>query len=287
MSLFSSKSTDLAIPLKPLLQRIFVAALVGLSVLLLFLERSNNGLSASIRMAITDGVVPVIDVMSAPMDAINSATTAIDDVMLVYQENARLREENRRLLHWQHAARALEVENNSLRELMHYHPQHAISYITAQVVGDTTSGLNQQILIAAGENQGVKLYQAVINENGLLGRVINVGKDSSQVMLISDINSRIPVAGQQTGLKTILAGDRSAQPYLRFKHAKKMPKAGELIVTTGDGDVFPPGLVVGKVQEQDGGAWRVSPNVDLEALHYVRVVSFSKKAQPHSVTLKP
>lgn len=276
MSVFRSKGLDVAIPLKPLLQRMFVAALVALSVMLLFVGRSHNGLSTTIRMTLMDMVVPVVDALSAPVETANNLVAAADEVMVVYRENQRLKEENMRLLQWQQAARALEVENQSLRELMHYHPQHAISYVTARVVGKMGGPFTHQVVISAGSDQGIQPYQAVVNERGLVGRIVNVGRNTSEVLLLTDMNSRLPVMTQESGFKTILAGDRSDLPYLRFAYEKQAPALGESVVTTGDGSVFPPGLLVGKVFAESDGHWRVRPRVDFSTLHYVRVVDFAK-----------
>lgn len=280
MSVFRSKGLDVAIPIKPLLQRMFVAALVACSVMLLFMERTENGMSTMLRMAMTDALVPVIDTVSAPVKTVRQLVDAAEDVMTVYTENKRLRDENARLMQWQQAAHALEVENSALRGLMRYHPQHATSYVSARVVGQMNGPFANQVVISAGSDQGVKPYQAVINEYGLVGRISTVGKNSSRVLLLSDMNSRIPVMAQTSGLKSILAGDQTELPYLRFAYGKQTPELGEAIMTTGDGDVFPPGLIVGKVFAESEGHWRVRPLVDFSTLHFVRVVDFSERVSP-------
>lgn len=277
MSVFRSKGIDVAIPIKPLLQRMLIAALVACSVLLLFMERTENGVSTILRMALTDALVPVVEVVSAPVQTARGLATAAQDMFWVYSENKRLRDENARLMQWQQAAHALEVENSALRGLMRYHPQHATAYISARVVGQMNGPFANQVVISAGSEQGVKPYQAVINEFGLVGRVSTVGKNSSRVLLLTDMNSRIPVMAQSSGLKSVLAGDQSELPYLRFAYGKQSPELGEAVITTGDGDVFPSGLMVGKVFAESDGHWRVRPLVDLSTLHFVRVVDFSER----------
>lgn len=268
--------------MKPIIQGGLGIAAFTLSIFLIFSERSHNGVADSVRASLLDGLVPVLDVLSKPVDALERGAQAVGDYWAVYDENAQLKLENERLLQWQTAALNAESENQSLRELLNYHPAQATSFVSAKVVGNAGNSLAHRIRIDAGAMQGVKKHQAVMNERGLLGRVISVGRHSAEVLLITDMNSRVPVMTEPGGLRAILAGDRSDLPHLTLASSRKAPGLGEMVVTASDGQIFPAGLPIGKVFSEANGHWNVRPLADLATLRFVRVVSFDRPATAFS-----
>ena len=270
-----------AIPMRPLLQRLLGVAAATSLIFLLFSEKSENGFASSVRSTMMDGLIPVLDVLSRPVEAAGGVADDVSSVWAVREENARLKLENERLLQWQSAALRFESENQALRELLNYHPAHAKSSVSAKVIGNAGNSLAHRIRIDAGSVQGIRKDQAVMNEQGLIGRVISVGKRSAEILLITDMNSRIPVMTDPSGMRSILIGDRSDLPYLSFASARHNPTLGEMVVTSADGDIFPAGLPVGKVFSAEDGRWNVRPLVDLTTLRYVRVMAFDTPAPKH------
>ncbi len=266
-------ASDVAIPVKPLLQRALLVALVTLCLVMLFAGRNQNAMVQSARATLMDGVMPVMHALSKPVTAFNELTAQINDYFTVYADNERLRLENQRLLEWQSTALKLVAENEGLRSLLHYQPQQGRSYVTAKVVGHTANSMSQRLMINAGTAQGVQVHHAVMTKEGLIGRVITAGKHSAEIMLITDMNSRIPVITEPTGVRSILAGNRSELPHLAFVSLRTKPQLGDLVVTSADGDLFPAGLPVGKLFAEDDGQWQVRPFVDLATVRYVQVIA--------------
>ncbi len=275
MSRSRNYAGSVAISFKPLIQRAFVVLFVFASAGLIVMERNDNQLVSQLRMMMTDAIVPVVDTLSQPVEAFDRLTTRMANYVSVYEQNNQLRAENTRLLQWQQAAQALEAENQSLRGLMQYNPQGATRFISAKVVGNMGSHLSHTAVINVGSEQGVALHQAVINEHGLVGRVTDVGAQTSRILLLTDMGSRIPVTTQPGNSKSILAGDRSAMPHLNFVDARHAPQIGDMVVSAGDGGVFPPGLAIGKVFSVTDDSWYIRPFVDFNRMQYVRVVDFS------------
>lgn len=275
VSRFNAQIGENALPIRPFIEKGFATILLFFSLFIFFSSRYEDGFAASLRMALSDGVVPVIEAISAPAQAVKSVGTYIDDLFFVFHKNRELKLENSRLMQWHHTAQALAIENESLRNLMGYHPEHANAYISAKVIGNMGSNLSHSLLINAGAEQGVKPHQAVINEYGLIGRTIEVGKNSARILLMTDINSRIPISIEPSGIKTILAGDRSNMPQLHFVDAKSSPELGAQVVTASDGGVFPAGLPIGRIFSKSEDGWFIKPYADTKRIGFVRVVDFA------------
>ncbi|MDG1708771.1 MAG: rod shape-determining protein MreC, partial [Emcibacteraceae bacterium] len=139
----------------------------------------------------------------------------------------------------------------------------------------------KSMLINSGTIDGVKKGHAVVNEDGVIGRTINVAGSASRVLLLSDINSRIPVKFAETGVNVILAGDNSELQQVEFMPTDEIANVGDQIVTSGMGGIFPPDLPVGEVSEiTDFGAIKIQPSVNLNRLNYVSVIEYEIASFP-------
>jgi rod shape-determining protein MreC len=141
-------------------------------------------------------------------------------------------------------------------------------------VADSGGAFAQSILIAAGSRDGVAKGQAAMTSEGLVGRVTQAGYRSARVLLITDINSRIPVRVGEAGDRAILAGDNSSRPKLIYLGVKSAVAPGDRIVTSGDAGAFPPGLPVGRVVATDDSTAVIETFVSRERLQYVEVLDF-------------
>lgn len=264
----------LAMPVRVLAQRFAYALLVALALALLVVARTENAVIERFRSVVLEVAAPVLSLISAPVQTVNRFADVIHDHLYVYEENARLRQDNARLLHWQEVARRLEQENVRLRGLAAAGNEIQQNFISARVIGDSGGAFVRTLLLGAGESSGIKRGYSVIAENGLVGRVVETAQRASRVLLITDLNSRIPVMFENSRRRAILAGDNSDVARIEYLPAGPLPASGERVVTSGDGGLFPPGLVVGTVIISDAGAVRVQPLVDFDRLEFVSVLQF-------------
>jgi rod shape-determining protein MreC len=249
----------------------------ALALLLLILSRTQPVMIASVRTHTIDMLAPVLDAISRPMAVIERAGTAVRDTVASRADNLRLRDENAHLLEWQNAVVSLEKENRELRSLLHFKAEPGLSYVSARVIADVGGAYVRGLIVTAGKVDGVREGMAAMTGDGLIGRVVEVGDWSSRVLLISDLNSRIPVTIAETGDRAILAGDNSAQPKLLFMPRDASASDGARVLTSGHGGVFPPNLPVGILQETSRGVYNVVPTADLGRVTYVRLVDFDLK----------
>ena len=244
---------------------------------LLVLGRAQPQLIENGRMHMIDSLAPALDAIAWPMAAAEGALTRVQSYMSLQEENQRLRAGNAQLTQWQNALVALQNENRELRGLLHFKTEPNLAYISARVIADTGGPFVRGLIVTAGKLDGVREGMAAMTGDGLIGRVVEAGDWSSRVLLITDLNSRIPVTVAGSGDRAILAGDNSNQPKLLYLPHDAVLNPGARVITSGHGGIFPPGLPIGVVTESARGAYSVAPAADLGRINYVRLVDFSLK----------
>ena len=264
----------IAAPFKGLAQRFAYLGLVVSAFALMMLGKADTVLVERLRGQVTDAVAPILDVASRPLATVADVVARVRELADLGAENVRLREERDRLLQWQTVARRLEAENRSLKTMLNFNPDPDASFVTARVIADTGGVFANSVLLNAGAREGVVKGMAAITGEGLVGRVSSVGARSSRVLLITDLNSHIPVLMESTGTRAILAGDNTDTPRLVHLPPGATASPGERVVTSGHGGVFPPRLPIGIVVSVNDSGIRVRPFVDRDRLEYVRVVDF-------------
>lgn len=260
--------------LRATLQRTAPGLLIALSVALIMLGKADQGVFASLRTAVTDDSAPVLAALSRPLGLAAAAVERVRGIAMMYQDNQRLERDNARLLQWQQVALKLSEQNARLRNLLHAVPDKAPSFVTTRVIGSSGGGFVRTLMVDAGTDQGAARGQAAIAGDGLVGRLTEVGSRAARVLLITDLNSRVPVVIARSHENAILAGDNSDQPRLLFVKDPEAVKIGDRVVTSGDGGVFPPGLPVGVVAGSEGGVPRIEPYARLSQLDYLMIVDY-------------
>jgi len=107
---------------------------------------------------------------------------------------------------------------------------------------------------------------------GLVGRISGVAQNTARVILLTDASSRIPAVIQPSGQKAIVSGDNTSAPPVDFLENPDLVRAGDRVISSGDGGVFPAGLLIGQIAEDPGGRLRVRLAADYERLEFLRVL---------------
>jgi rod shape-determining protein MreC len=259
---------------RAMIERITFPLFVLLSAVMIVLGKADQVSIESLRNSVMDAAAPALEMLSRPSTLLDTAVSRARDFVTVYQENARLAEENERLLGWQQAALRLAAENAQLRDLLRVAPEPATSFVTARVIANSGGAYVRSVMVNAGRENGVVRGEAAVTGEGLIGRVSEVGSRAARILLITDLNSRVPVIIEGSRQRAVLAGDNSEHPSLRYLEAGAAIRIGDRIVTSGQGGVFPPGLPVGVVATFDGELARVEPFVELSRVDYLRLVDY-------------
>jgi rod shape-determining protein MreC len=241
---------------------------------MIIVGKADQVVLQSLTLAVIDTAAPALDLLSRPAAVLDAATDRVRGFLVVYRDNARLAEENERLLGWQEVALRLAAENAELRRLSSLASEPAASFVTARVIADSGGPYARSVIVDAGRDAGVARGQAAIMAEGLVGRAAEVGKRAARILLITDMNSRVPVVVEGTRQRAILAGDNSPRPSLRYVDAGATMRIGDRIVTAGQGGIFPPGIPVGVIASIDGEAAQVEPSAALSRIDYLRIADY-------------
>ncbi len=260
--------------IKSLLQRFAFLALIGVTFALMLIGKADTVLVERARIAVTDAVTPLLRIMSEPASAIAGTISNIRELAAIRTENAALREANARLMQWQSLAQKLDSENRDLRQQLAVVPEPPSRFVTARVVADTGGAFAQSVIVNSGSADGVAKGQVVMSGEGLVGRVMQAGNHSARVLLITDINSKLPVLVGESGTRAIMAGENGGRPRLLYLSAKTVVAPGDKVVTSGDADAFPIGLPVGQVARISDGIVEIEPHMSGDKLQYVRIFDF-------------
>ena len=273
-----SRSTyRFATPLPGLAQRFTLLGLVIAALTLMLVAKADVAMMERVRAQVTDSVAPIIDIMSRPISIANDAIVQFNSLAKIHERNKSLSQDKERLMHWQSVARMLEAENQALRAQLKYVPGPQASYVSARVIADTGGAFAHSVLLNIGHQPGVDKGHAVVTGDGLIGRVESVGSRATRVLLVSDLNSRIPVLIEATRTRAILAGNNSNRPRLIHLAPGATVSPGDRIVTSGHGGVFPVGLPVGLVDAVNESGISILPFVPRDRLEYVRILDFGLK----------
>lgn len=249
------------------------AFLVLLSFSLMVMHKVSPMPVERLRASISDFTSPALSALSAPIG------TAVDSIGVVASfrdlraENIQLRNENVQLRQWYEAALRMQAENKSLRELLNVKVDPSMSFVTARVISDAGGSFVKSVLLPVGKSEGVHKGSAVMSGHGLVGRVMETGDHAARVLLISDLNSRIPVVVQNTRIKAILAGKNKELLRLERLPPDSGMTIGARVITSGDGGQLPADLPIGEIVSSDeSGVW-VKPLSDIARMTYVQVIN--------------
>lgn len=254
------------------IRRIFVGAVVLFLLLIFLVWRIDSPRVERLRAQIVDQVVPSFDWMLVPVTRLVDMVDAFQSYAQLFEQNQELRRELQQMKAWKEAALQLEQKNAKLLDLNNVRLDPTLTYVTGTVLADSGSPFRQSVLINIGARDGIVDGWAATDGLGLVGRISGVGEGSSRVLLLTDVNSRVPVQLQPSGQTAILSGDNTPTPVLDFVDAPELVRPGDRVVSSGDGGVFPPGLLVGQVALGRDGRLRVRLAAEYERLEFLRIL---------------
>ena len=249
------------------------ALLLLLSITLIIFHSTNSKVVERIRASTIDVISPFLSITSAP---VTSVINSIDDVSAfqdIKADNIRLKSENEKLKKWYEAALKLQAENRSFRDLLNVKVDRTLSFVTSRIISDAGSSFVKSVLLPVGTNDKVRKDSAVMSGQSLIGRITEVGATSSRVLLVTDLNSRIPVIIQNTRTRAILAGKNTDLLRLERLPQDSGITIGTRVVTSGDDAQLPAEIPIGTIVAVNAeGVW-VRPLSDISKLTYVQVVN--------------
>ncbi len=261
-------SEDFTGPLKRLLLGVVLLCLFAI----FMVWRIDSPRVERFRLAVIDRVVPSFDWAMVPVTGTINLVRDFQSYQRIYQQNQELRRELQQMKSWKEAALQLEQENARLLDLNSVRLDPRLTHVTGVVMADSGSPFRQSVLLNVGRRDGVLDGWATMDGLGLVGRISGVGENASRVILLTDTTSRIPAVIQPSGQNAIVVGDNTRSPPVDFLENPDLVRPGDRVVSSGDGGVFPAGLVIGQVAKDPGGRLRVRLSADYERLEFLRVL---------------
>jgi len=276
---------DLKLPLTLAVVAATVVAILAALVLLVADRRAALAVSgfASARNAVARGLAPAGEVLEAPVRWAGDGIDAIGGYFFAVSENRRLKARIRDLETWRDEAVALRNVNERYEALLKLKTDPPAPFVAARSVLDVRGPFANARVLDAGAAAGVQVGDPVMSENGLVGRIVGVVPHASRVLMLTDVESRTPVLVDRTNARALLTGDGGPNPRLEYIRGQNPVKEGDVLLTSGDGGVFPRGLPVGVVAKDLRGAWRARLYSDLTPIDYVRILLF----QDFAATVDP
>jgi len=252
-----------------------LAIVAVLAIVLVLLGKAQSTLFDRIRAYFSDAAAPALEWVRAPLNGASRWLSNVDDIFVVYEENLRLKDENARLRQWQNAALALDERLKRYQLLLNAVPDPSLNSVTARVIGRATRPFLDTMILDAGKQDGIKPGEAVVDPRGMIGRIFLTGQHTAWVILLTDLNSHIPVTIAPGNVQAIMAGDNTPTPVLETLASNTALKEGDQVTTSGDGGLLPPGLPVG-VLVADGDKFRVALLADPSTSEDVRILDFKQ-----------
>lgn len=233
---------------KGIQQRFSLFALTVISILLIFLETIDTKPLNIIRSFIKDFVYRGAVIVTYPTKAFSGSYNLIEDHFRLYRDYEYLKKENEELKNKKSRSDFLELENSQLRKLINEQVESKSSLVSARVLLEEQSPYLNSFIINIGANQNIKKGMAVLDGKNFIGRIVDVNYFSSRILLVTDLNSKIPIISEPSGNHAILSGHGKSAPTLEYLSKSHDIKNGDKIYTSGKDGIFKSGIPIGEAK---------------------------------------
>ena len=258
-------------------QKFSLFVLIIASVLIFALDNLELKPIKALRSVINDGVYRLSAISSSPISFASASKSFLSNHFNIYKENEELKKKIELLEKDRFDTLYLQTENNQLQEVLELDKTTSYSTVGAKIMLDKNSPYLNSVVINKGSNVGIKLGMPVLNKGNLVGRIVEVNYISSRILLLNDLNSKIPAVISPSGEQAILSGIGQKNPTLEYLPDGFQNVDDLTVYTSGKDGVLFPGISIGKIirdedDESDEGRIRVKLFSDPTQVLYVNVV---------------
>ena len=232
-------------------QKFSLFVLILLSLSIFALDISELKPIKILRSLLNDGVYRISAISSSPIKFSGTVKDFFITHIFVYKENRKLKTELEKLKNKDFQTLYLQTENKRLQDIIQLEKKLGFTTIAAKVILDKNSPYLNSVIINKGSNSRIKLGMPVLSEGNLVGRIVEVNFLSSRILLLNDLNSKIPVMISPKGSQAILSGRGEDKPKLEYLPEKFELNDKNLVFTSGKDGIFFEGIPVGNVIFED------------------------------------
>lgn len=260
--------------LKKLYRQYGLCFYIFLAALLILIGVSKHPAISRVRIEIADVSTHLINVIYKPLEAVGFMTEYVAEYINVRDQNIRLKQENQRLLYWVHRSEQLAQENQILKKEMHFVSSLNARFWSGYIVADNGGIFSRSVLVRLGADEGIKKGFIALYNEGVLGRIEAVGTHTSQILLLTDDASRVPVLVGNKRFLAVVVGNNAPLLKLTALPEGAEVQIGDYVSTSGHSGVYPPGLAVGTVVRVEKDNVWVKPFVSREDTPFVTIADY-------------
>lgn len=256
--------------------RVFIFAIIlfAFSVILFIGRFELTQTAKNLRSQVTSISYSISHIVSMPSNLINSGIQSIIDLKKIYQQ---LDNYNKNQLTNSSSFQdivSMKLKIAQYEELLNLTADSEYDFVTSRIVADFSDKFIGTILIKSNETEKLFVDMPAIGPNGILGRVSSVDNKIARVLLLNNINSRLPVSISENAYQGIMIGQGQKNPIVEYVREYKNINVGDIVSTSGKGGIFPPYLVVGQVASIDGERIEVELIEDISQLTHIRLLNY-------------
>ena len=253
-------------------QRFSLVALIIFSVVLIVLSRINFPAINYLKIGLNEVVYRVSFIVSLPEQQLNRSLIVINNHLNLYNDHDQLKEKFKSLRGKELDNEYLKFENERLRKII---DEYIINTdeLVAKVLLDKESPFLRSIILNKGSKDKIRIGMAVLDGPYLVGKVVEVNYATSRVLLISDLNSKIPVILEPGDIQSIMSGSGKNKGQIQYFKTENTLNEKKIVFTSGSGGIFKSGIPIGEINSGE----EIKFFSDLSQLTFVKVVSFNKE----------
>ena len=260
-------------------QKFSLSGLLLFSIFLILLSKFNIKAVDYLRSGINEGVYRLSFIASIPEQEIKKTSILIQNHFNMYEEYSELKKDYIDLKGKQFNVDYLQSENKRLKKIIDEYITDS-NKVVAKVLIDKNSPFLKSIILNKGSKENIKLGTAVLDGEYLIGKIVEVNYSTSRALLISDLNSKIPVIIEPNSILSILSGSGKTYGQIQYTKDESDLSIGSIVYTSGTGGIFKSGIPIGKIIfDRNTNSKVVDFFTDLNQLTFVKLISFEKDLQ--------
>ena len=255
--------------------------------MLIFSSYLYPTISHTVKMKILDYSGNIINSIYSPISTVNNSLSNISNIINTYNINNELIKENENLKIIANKIIVLQSENKELKKLLSISNEIKYKFITTKIISKSNLSFIKSSILMSGKKDNIYLGSPVIYNNSLLGYINEVGFNSSRVLSLTDINVKAPAVILGKDVKVILKGNNSKfLDILNYSDISSL-KSGDKVFTSGDGNMYPAGLYIGKVKIKSNGSFVIEPSENINNLNYVQIINWKPVERGIDINIDP
>ena len=247
--------------------------------ILLFTSYMYPNINYSIKIKIIDYSSHIINSIYTPINTFNKSIANIHNIYNTYNINNEIIKENKSLKIISNKMQLLYAENQELKKLLNLPNEISYKFVTSKIISKSNASFIRSVILMSGKKDNISIKSPVVDNNNLLGYISELGNNSSRVIALTDINTKIPAFVPNKNIKIIVSGNNSN--FLEISNYLDISslKSGDKVFSSGDGNMYPSGLFIGTIKIKLDGKIIVEPFSNLNDLNYVQVIDWKPESR--------